>query len=74
MGSVHHPLGADQQGGLVGTDDREGRVVARIPALSDDDPCCCCGNPDCTDLEDRMADWGIPLSEIKTMTFQIDLE
>jgi hypothetical protein len=30
---------------------------------------CCCGDPDCHDFEDRMAAWGIPLDEVKTVTF-----
>jgi hypothetical protein len=34
---------------------------------------CCCGNPDCTDFEDRMARWGIPLDEITTVEFTIPL-
>ncbi len=34
---------------------------------------CCCGNPDCTDFEDRMAAWGIPLSEVTSVTFEIGL-
>ncbi len=29
---------------------------------------CCCGNSDCTDFEDRMSAWGIPLEEVTTVT------
>lgn len=45
---------------------REGRLVARIPYEKEE---CCCGNPDCTDFEDRMVGWGIPLDEIVTETY-----
>jgi hypothetical protein len=34
---------------------------------------CCCGNPDCTEFEDRMAAWGIPLDEITTVEFEVSL-
>ena len=32
---------------------------------------CCCGNAECTDFEDRMAVWGIPLDEITEETIII---
>lgn len=31
---------------------------------------CCCGKADCTDFEDRMTAWGIPLEELTTVTFK----
>jgi len=34
---------------------------------------CCCGNPECTDFEDRMKAWGIPLEELTTVTTEIPL-
>lgn len=34
---------------------------------------CCCGNPDCTDFEDRMAAWGIPLEELVVVETTIEL-
>ena len=34
---------------------------------------CCCGDPDCTDFEDRMAAWGIPLDEIEVVEFALPL-
>lgn len=34
---------------------------------------CCCGDPQCTDFEDRMAAWGIPLSELTVVTMTIPL-
>jgi len=34
---------------------------------------CCCGNPECTDFEDRMKAWGIPLNEITVVTEIIPL-
>lgn len=29
---------------------------------------CCCGDPECTDFEDQMMLWGIPLDEITVVT------
>lgn len=49
---------------------REGRLVARIPYERED---CCCGDPGCTDFEDLMRQWGIPLDEIVTETYVIPL-
>lgn len=34
---------------------------------------CCCGDPDCTEFEDRMAAWGIPLDEIQVVEFRAPL-
>jgi len=34
---------------------------------------CCCGNPECTDFEDRMKAWGIPLDEITVVEFVVPL-
>ncbi len=49
---------------------REGRLVARIPYEREE---CCCGDSRCTDFEDRMAEWGIPLDEIVVEEYVIDL-
>lgn len=35
---------------------------------------CCCGNPECTDFEDRMRAWGIPIDEIEVVEFTIPLK
>jgi hypothetical protein len=42
-----------------------------VPGSHDD---CCCGKPTCTDFEDRMAAWGIPLDELTVVTTIIPLE
>ena len=34
---------------------------------------CCCGNTECTDFEDRMTAWGVPLDEITTVTYEQSL-
>ena len=49
-------------------DEREGRLVARIPYQRED---CCCGDPDCTDFENRMREWSIQLDEITEEAFLI---
>lgn len=65
----------------MNSEKREGRVVARIQIPEDAENVevkpytqgsheCCCGNPDCTDFEDRMAAWGIPLDELTTVTYE----
>jgi len=35
---------------------------------------CCCGDPECTDFEDRMAAWGIPLDELTEVNMIIPLD
>lgn len=53
---------------------REGRLVARIALPGEVDETCCCGDPDCTDFEDQVSAWNIPLDEIVTETYVITLE
>jgi hypothetical protein len=35
---------------------------------------CCCGDPECTGFEERMAEWGIPLSEVTEATYEVRLD
>lgn len=49
-------------------DDAENVVVE--PYKPGSHACHCCGNAECSDFEDRMAAWGIPLEEITVVTYE----